>query len=97
MAKYHGIKSLAKKYSEDKGITIKEAEERLRDMIKLLEYGISDLTHDGVQFVDSITLKRVIRKARVGRNPKTRIEVKIPETYGVKTVLGKKFLDKIKK
>lgn len=96
MNKYHGIKSLAEKYAEKHGVTQKCAEERVREMIDLLAEGLADPEYNGVQFIDVLTMKKVIRKAKVGRNPITKIEVPIPERVGIKVEIGKSFASKLK-
>lgn len=93
--KYHGVQSLAVMYSKAYSVSKKVAEEQIRQVVAILEEGICDTQFNGIQFINSITLKRVTRKAKIGRNPKSREEVSIPERQGVKVVLGKKFNNRL--
>lgn len=93
--KYHGIKSLAELYAKKHGTTIKLAEDRVKEMVDLLEEGLIDPNYSGIQFIDSLTFKRVVRKSKIGRNPRTKDEVIIPDRIGIKTEIGKGFASKI--
>lgn len=95
MAKYHGKTSLAELYAKQYGTTQKVAEERLKEMVNIIELGLTDNNYDGIQFIDSITLKKVVRKAKLGRNPRTNVEVIIPEHIGVKAIVGGKLASKL--
>lgn len=95
VTKYHGIKSLAELYAKKHGTTLKVAEERVKEMKDLLVEGIVDDNYDGIQFIDSLTLKRVIRKSKIGRNPKTKEEFYIPERIGIKAEIGKNLAQKL--
>lgn len=95
VTKYHGIKSLAELYAKKYGTTLKVAEERVKEMKDLLVEGIVDDNYDGIQFIDSLTLKRVIRKSKIGRNPKTKEEFYIPERIGIKAEIGKNLAQKL--
>lgn len=94
--KYHGIKSLAEIYAKDHNTTIKLAEERVKEMVELIEKGLADPNYDGIQFIDSITLRKVIRQPKKGRNPRTLEEVFIPKRMGIKTEIGKNFSNILK-
>lgn len=96
MNRYHGIKSLAEIYAKKYGTTQKLAEERVREMIEILSDGLKDTEYDGIQFIDVLTLKKVNRKARIGRNPLTKVEVVIPPRVGIKVELGKSFMNELK-
>lgn len=95
MTKFHGIKTLSEMYANKYGTTLKVAEMRIKEMKEILEEGISDPNYEGIQLVDSLTFKRVIRKGKVGRNPRTKIECVIPDRVGVKTELGRGFSEKL--
>lgn len=94
MPKYHGVQSLAKMYAKKHGTTVKEAEERVKEMRDLIEEGLLDKNYDGIQFIDSITLRRKIRQPKIGRNPRTKIEVVIPARVGIKAEIGKNLMTK---
>ena len=89
MKKYHGLKTLARHYALKHGVSIKKAEEIIKSVVDVIEYGLYDDYYDGVQFINSFTLKRVLRKSRLGRNPLTNEEVIVPPRVGIKTELGK--------
>lgn len=91
MKKYDGISSLAYSYAGYKNITLKEAEERVKDVLEIMEQALLDPSSDGIQILNFITLQKVTRKAKVGRNPLTKIEYNIPEKTSIKTILGKRF------
>lgn len=95
ITKYHGIKSLAEIYAKKHETTQRLAEQRVREMIDLLEEGLVDKNYDGIQFIDSITLKKVTRKSKIGRNPITKVEVIIPDRIGIKTDLSKNLLERL--
>lgn len=91
MKRYDGISSLARGYALHKQITMKEAEERIKDVLFIMERSLLDTESDGIQILDFITLQKVHRKAKLGRNPLTKVEYHIPEKISVKAILGKKF------
>lgn len=95
ITKYHGITSLSRMYAEKHGTTLKEGEKRVKEMVELLEEGLIDPNFDGIQFIDSFTLKRVVRKAKIGRNPLTKIEVPIPDRIGIKASIGNKLYKRL--
>lgn len=87
---YHGVKSLSDMYAKKHNTTLKVAEERVKEMKDLLEEGLLDPNYDGIRFVDFITLKKVTRKSKIGRNPRTKVEVVIPARPGVKTEISER-------
>ena len=93
--RFHGIKSLAEIYAKKHQTTQKLAEERVREMVELIEEGIADPNYNGIQFVDSITLRRVVRKEKLGRNLKTKEEILIPSRIGIKAEIGKNFSNRL--
>ncbi|MFI3211502.1 MAG: HU family DNA-binding protein [Peptostreptococcaceae bacterium] len=90
MVKFHGVNSLAKLYASEYNTTTVLAEERIREFKHILALGLLDEDYQGVQLMDTITLKKVVRKGKVGRNPKTKEETLIPARIGIKAELGKK-------
>lgn len=91
MKQYEGITLLSRRYANKKGITIKEAELRIKDMFEVIEESFLDDSNDGIQIIDFLTLQKIVRKAKLGRNPRTKVEVMIPERISIKAILGKKF------
>lgn len=95
MRKYVGIDELTAKLAERRNITKKLAEEFVRDFIEILKNEFLDPNKDGIQFVDFITIKKVLRKERIGRNPKNPEQTYlVPARISLKASFGKKF-DKI--
>lgn len=94
--KYSGITHIADSLAKKCDITKKEAENRVKDILSILEEELLDPEKDGVQFVDFLTLKKVERKAKLGRNPKNPNEVvSIPAQTSFKAELGKAFKKKL--
>lgn len=92
MRKYSGIDEITARLAEKRGITKKLAEEILRDFIEVLKEEFLNPSKNGIQFVDFITLKKVVRKSKLGRNPNNPQETfVIPEKIAIKASFGKKF------
>lgn len=90
--KYTGISELATKYAMKHDITKKEADKRIRDILAVVKEELLSDETDGIQIIDFITLRKVVRNARVGRNPRNpKVEIKIPDKLDVKCILGKAF------
>ena len=89
---FSGIKDLTERYSALKGITKKEAEDRVKDLIEVLRAELLDKSKDGIQFIDFITLKKKQRAAKKGRNPREPEKLyDIPAKIGIKAEVGKGF------
>lgn len=95
MKKYVGVNTLSKQYAKKHGVTIKEAESVVRNFIELFQNALLDENYDGVQFIDFLTLQRVERKSKVGRNVHTNTPITIPEAVKLKVTLGKTFDNKL--
>lgn len=91
MKNYDGINALAERYAKSNGVSKREAKETVKRVLESIRESLLDETNDGIQIVDFLTLEKVLRKARIGRNPRTMEEVIIPDTKGIKTTLGKTF------
>ncbi len=90
--KYTGISELATKYSIKEDITKKEADKRIRDILAIVKAELLSDETDGVQIIDFLTLRKVVRNPRVGRNPRNpEIEIKIPDKLDIKCIVGKAF------
>lgn len=89
---YAGIIECAKTYSEMSGISKREAERRIKDIIAVFKTELLNSEKEGIQFIDFITLHRVFRKSRIGRNPKDPSKVyQIPKRVVIRAELGKSF------
>lgn len=95
MKKYVGVNTLSKAYAKKYGVTIKESEMIVRNFIGLFQESLLDPEYDGVQFIDFLTLQRVQRKAKMGRNVHTNTPTIIPEAVKLKVTLGKTFDNKL--
>lgn len=91
MKKYVGVTTLSKKYAKKHGITVKESEVIVRNFLDVFQDSLLDKEYDGVQLIDFITLQRVQRKEKVGRNVHTNTPTIIPEAVKIKVTLGKSF------
>lgn len=74
------------------GITKVEAEKRIKELVEVVREELLDENSSGIQLIDFLTLKKMQRKEKLGRNPlepeKTYV---IPATMGIKCELGKTF------
>lgn len=81
-----GIRDLARAYSEKHGCTIAEADIQMKKALEVLTDAIAD---GGVSYIGNFTIETVQRKERIGRNPVTGEEFKIPATIGLRIKCGK--------
>ena len=95
MKKYVGVNTLSKAYAKKHEVTVKEAETVVRNFIELFQESLLDPNFDGVQFIDFLTLQRVHRKSKMGRNVHTNTPTVIPEAVKLKVTLGKTFDNKL--
>lgn len=91
--KYHGINSLAEIYAKKHNIAINDAKVLMRNFYSVLEEGLKDPESDGVQFVNLITLEKVVRKQRMGKNFIAKEVVVIPERLTYKAICGKGLIE----
>ncbi len=86
--------SLIEKIAKDTGVTKVAAaaalESALDGITRSLKKG------EGITFVGFGTFKTAVRKARVGRNPQTGAEVKIPKRRVVRFTPGKALKNAVK-
>lgn len=96
MKNYTGLNDLSVAYATKKGITKKEAEQRVKDLLAIIEEELLRPDKDGIQIVDFLTLRKVDRKQKLARNPKKPTEdIIIPAYTSYKCILSKKFEDKL--
>lgn len=94
--KYAGKNLLASHIAEIEGVSKKEGERLLRVFLTVLEEALADPDKDGVQFLDFITIEKLMRKKKLGRNPRNPDEeVMIPARIGFKVNVGKEFAKKL--
>lgn len=91
MKKYVGVNVLSKKYAKKYGLTVKESEVIVRNFLSVFQESILDPEFNGVQIVDFMTLQRVKRDAKIGRNVHLNTPMVIPEAVKLKLTLSKKF------
>lgn len=96
MVSYSGIKKCSERLAEKSGISKLEASRRFRDALDVMRDELLHEECDGLQFLDFLTLKKVDRKARVGRDPKDTNRVfDIPPSIGIKCELGGDFFSEL--
>lgn len=81
--------------SEKSSLTKKDAEAALKGFIQSVEETLEQ--GDKVQLVGFGTFETRKRAARVGRNPRTKEEINIPESTVPVFKAGKEFKDKVNK
>lgn len=80
-------------YAEKTGESKKRAGELVESFLEVVEAALSK--GETVQFVGWGTFEVKTTAERVGRNPKTGVEIKIPARKAVKFKAGKKLSDKV--
>ena len=92
MKTFTGLEELTNALAEKKDITKKEAFEIVKDVISVMREELLREDSRGIQLVNFLTLTKVVRKAKLGRNPRRPTEeIHIPERNGIKLSLGKEF------
>lgn len=90
-ANFSGIVSLSVRYANKNNCTKKEALETVKSVIECLREELLE-SSDGVQIIDFITLRKVVRKSSIGRvspySPELGSKV-IPARVKVKAVMSK--------
>lgn len=97
MIQFHGLNSLAVKYANINNVSVNEAKESIKKVLDVIEEGLLDPTLHGVQFIDYFTIKRVVRKAKLGRDLRTYEPIAIPERIDLKAECSKKLKEKLNK
>lgn len=95
MKAYHGINSLAQIYAKKYNVSINDAKVLMRNFYSVLEEGLTDPETDGIQLVNLITLDKVVRKQRKGKNFIAKEVVLIPERVCYKATCGKNLIEKL--
>ena len=93
--KYVGMTELTSIYAEEMNITKRDSEELVKGFIKCLKNVFLDPTNDGLQFIDFITIEKVIKAERLGRNIRTGEPVIVPAKNGLKVKVGNKFNEEL--
>ncbi len=86
-------KEFVEAYAKATGETKKRAEELVNEFLGTVEGAL--VKGETVQFVGWGTFDVRKRAARMGRNPQTKKEIKIPAKKVVKFKVGKKLADKV--
>lgn len=95
MKNYEGISKLSERFAKANGTSVKEAREIILRVADTMKQSLLDENNDGVKFINFITIEKVTRKARLGRNPKTKEEVQIPERKSLKVTIGEKYFKRL--
>lgn len=85
---------LLTKMSERSEKTKKDLGEMLEAFTEVIMEAVAN--GDKVQITDFGTFERIERKARTGRNPRTKEEIQIPETLAPKFKPSKNFKERVK-
>jgi DNA-binding protein HU-beta len=84
---------LVERLAKTGGVTKREAGEVLNSLVSTIVSSVKK--GDPVKIPDLGTFKKVHSKARVGRNPQTGEEVKIPARKKVRFTVAKSFKDSV--
>ena len=88
--KCFAIKSdIASKYAEMKGITEKEAKQRVNDVIKAMVSYLVDPTVAGVMIRNMFTIEKTVKPARKGKMPINGVVYETPSAQKLKITTGK--------
>ena len=74
-------------------VSIKRAGEITEGFLEAIVEGL--VTDDKIAFIGFGTFEKKLRKGHLGRNPKTGIEIEIPEHNVVKFKVGSKLAEKV--
>lgn len=98
MKTFSGVLELTEALAKKRGITKKKAHSIVRDLLECMEEELLREESLGLQIVNFITLTKVVRKAKLGRNPNNPTEeYHIPERNGIRLLIGKEFNEKYSK
>ena len=88
--KCFAIKSdIASKYAEMKGITEKEAKQRVNDVIKAMVSYLVDPAVAGVMIRNMFTIEKTVKPARKGKMPVNGVVYETPSAQKLKITTGK--------
>lgn len=88
--KCFAIKSdIASKYAEMKGITEKEAKQRVNDVIKVMVSYLVDPAVAGVMIRNMFTIEKTVKPARKGKMPINGVVYETPSAQKLKITTGK--------
>lgn len=88
--KCFAIKSdIASKYAEMKGITEKEAKQRVNDVIKAMVSYLVDPVVAGVMIRNMFTIEKTVKPARKGKMPINGVVYETPSAQKLKITTGK--------
>ena len=86
---------IATEYAEKTGITVKEATQRVNDIIDVIVDFIANPEVDGVMFRQLFTIEKVVKKARTGKMPVNGVSYKTPSAQKLKISTGKIISEKL--
>ena len=88
--KCFAIKSdIASKYADMKGITEKEAKQRVNDVIKAMVSYLVDPAVAGVMIRNMFTIEKTVKPARKGKMPINGVVYETPSAQKLKITTGK--------
>ena len=95
---FTGLEELTNALAKKRDITKKEAYDLVKDFIEVMKEEMLKEDNRGIQLVNFLTLTKVVRKAKLGRNPKNPTEeFHIPERNSLRLTVGKEFSEELSK
>jgi nucleoid DNA-binding protein len=88
-----GVKDCARTLARRENISLIEAEKMVVSVIKCLEEEL--IKRDSVCFLNSFSIDKVLRKARVGQDINKGVSCVIPPHYDLKIKVGKELKQKL--
>lgn len=82
-----GIRYLVINYAKKHGCSFAEAEDVIKKTLDVITDSIVE--NGGFTYIGQFSIQSVRRKERLGRNPKTKEEFKIPSTVTLRIKCGK--------
>ena len=86
---------IATEYAEKVGITVKEATQRVNDIMDVVVNFLVNPEVDGVMFRQLFTIEKVTKKARSGKMPINGVAYKTPSAQKLKISTGKIISEKL--
>lgn len=86
---------IATEYAQKTGITVKEATQRVNDIVDVMVGFIADPEVDGVMFRNLFTITKVVKKARTGTVPINGAKYETPSAQKLKISTGKIISEKL--
>lgn len=86
---------IATSYAQKAGITVKEAKQRVNDVVDLMVEFLVDPEVDGIMLRNLFTIEKTVKSARKGKVPMNGIEYETRSARKLKISTGKILSDKL--